>query len=99
MSTVEAFSVAASIVSIFLALFAIWFAITQRKESEAAYQQTREVLAKLETVMESAKLTVMESAKLLVSEELPEPAQECNRAASADGEGLEAADHARGADE
>lgn len=61
MSTAEAFSIAASIVSIALAAFAIWFAVAQRQESQGNYTSTKDVLGEITKVMEKTELLVSQN--------------------------------------
>lgn len=61
MQVLEAFSLTASAFSVMLALFAIWLAFQQRRESAQNYESTKEVLAEIEKVMEKTELLVSEN--------------------------------------
>ncbi|MFL6283861.1 MAG: hypothetical protein ACJ74Q_12040 [Pyrinomonadaceae bacterium] len=67
MSAVEAFSIATSAFSILLALFAIWVAFQQRKESQQSYENTKDVLAEIEKVLEKTQMLVSENYQNLLT--------------------------------
>jgi hypothetical protein len=62
----EIFSISASIVSVVLAIFAVWLAFQQRKESQNAYEKTKDVLSELEKVMKSTELLVSDNFQNLL---------------------------------
>ena len=61
------FSIIASGVSIFLALFAIWLAFQQRRESSASYEKTKDVLSEITRVMEKTQLLVSDNFQNLLT--------------------------------
>jgi hypothetical protein len=66
MNPLEAFSVAASVFSIGLAIFAIWFSLQQRREAQQNFVLTKDVLNEIEKVMEKTEVLVSENFQNLL---------------------------------
>lgn len=66
MTTAQALSMAASVVSIIIAGFAVWLSLQQRAESQRNYDQTKDVLSDIESVMEKTEQLVSENFQELL---------------------------------
>jgi hypothetical protein len=58
---------AASLFSMMLAIFAIWLAFQQRRESQANYEKTKDVLGEVRQMMQKTELLVSENFQNLLS--------------------------------
>lgn len=59
-----------------LAIFAIWLAVGQRKESHQNYKETRELLAKIDTRSATTEEKVSENFQKMLSSVLPKKTAE-----------------------
>src|SRR3989304_1261119 len=75
MSDMEAFSIAGSAFSIFLAGFAVWFAFVQRRESQDNYANTKDVLGEITRVSEKTEMLVSENFQRLLGSIVDQQAQ------------------------
>jgi hypothetical protein len=67
MTVAEAFSIAASLVSIILAIVAIWFADKQRRESQVNADSARAALAEINTIVGKVETLVSENFQNLLT--------------------------------